>query len=209
MLKGEAMKLNVFLNICVTLTLTFFTHVNAQDWQSLGHQITLEETQDFPGNWSLCPEEIYLALKYCEYDESLKILEFGAGEGTVQLAKLLTNKNIPFEYYSFESSRNFIKQIENVFYYLYALPPLPYNDLREAVKQVEIPELPTFDLVIVDGPHGVSRCEWYAKFKKYTRPGTVLLIDDFSLQRVWRSFRSKFYIHNNYRIQSKPNLENN
>src|SRR5690349_2610845 len=78
--------------------------------------ITLQDTRYFPGDWSLTPEEVYLALKHCTYEKTFKILEFGAGEGTVQLARLLTEKNIPFEYHVFENDPAYLKPIDHVTY---------------------------------------------------------------------------------------------
>jgi hypothetical protein len=109
------------------------------------------------------------------------VLEFGAGESTFQLTKLLTKKNVPFEYHVFENDPLYIKYIDHVTYHYYFLPnvPCPFSEWANIVDQYTMPELPVFDLVIVDGPHGVARAQWYSKFKKYVKPGTVILIDDF------------------------------
>ena len=144
--------------------------------------IKLEETMFFPGNMSLEPEEAYLALKHCSFDKTIKILEFGAGESTNQFAKILTEKQIPFEYHVFENDPSYIKTIENVTFHYYELPKIPFKRSSEwnvHVAKYILPDLPIFDLIIVDGPHGVGRAQWHQKFKKYTRPGTILLIDDF------------------------------
>ena len=145
-------------------------------------EICLNDAQQFPGNWSLAPEEVFCALKYCTYENKLRILEFGAGESTVQLTRLLTKKGIPFEYHVFENDPDYVTHIENVTYHLYDLPSLPFhrcNEWKDVVSRYDLPQLPVFDLIIVDGPHGIARAQWYAKFKKYTKPGTVILIDDF------------------------------
>lgn len=144
--------------------------------------ISLEDAKYFPGNFSLTPEEIYLALKHCSYREKFTILEFGAGESTVQLSKLLTQKHIPFEYHVFENDPLYIKNIGDVHYHYYFLPSIPFHrcsEWNDVVARYTLPDLPNFDLVIVDGPHGVARSQWYSKFKKYTKPGTIILIDDF------------------------------
>jgi predicted O-methyltransferase YrrM len=144
--------------------------------------IALTDTRYFPGDWSLTPEEIYLAIKHSTYKDCFKILEFGAGESTIQLAKLLREKGIPYEYHVFENDPEYIKNIDRVTYHYYFLPSLPFhrcNEWRQSVAGYELPLLPVFDLIIVDGPHGVARAEWYSKIKIYTRPGTVILVDDF------------------------------
>ncbi|MDP1880628.1 MAG: hypothetical protein Q8K60_06785 [Parachlamydiaceae bacterium] len=149
-----------------------------ETWKSI--DMKQNDTKGFPGNYSLNPEEIYRALKFTCYQDSLKILEFGAGEGTAQLTMLLKKKNVSYDYHVFENAVQFVKELDNVTYYLYDLPNNVHcNQWGSAVENIELPILPIFDLIIVDGPHGVSRAKWYCKFKKYTRPGTVILIDDF------------------------------
>jgi hypothetical protein len=144
--------------------------------------VGLEDCQAFPSNMSLAPEEIYYSLKYATYKDNFKILEFGAGEGTVRLVELLQRHKVQYEYHTFENSPNFIFDLPYVIFYYYPLPGVEWHKLyewRPIIQSLEMPDLPTVDLVIVDGPHGVSRADWYAKFKHLTRPGTILLIDDF------------------------------
>jgi hypothetical protein len=144
--------------------------------------VGLEECQDFPSDFSLAPEEIYYSLKYATYKDTFQILEFGAGEGTVRLVELLQKQNIPYEYNTFENCLNFILNLPNVTFHYYPLPDVEWHHLdqwRPFVQSVEMPDLPIADLVIVDGPHGRSRADWYTKFKHLTRPGTIILIDDF------------------------------
>ena len=163
-----------------SISLTTLSVLHASELQTFN--VPIEDCQNFPGNWSLSPEEIFFALKYATFIDTFQILEFGAGEGTVRLSKLLQKHGIPYEYHTFENSQSYLLNLPNVTFHLYALPPAPQGNLAEwcpIVQSVEIPDLPIADLVIVDGPHGVSRAEWYAKFKSLTRPGTIILIDDF------------------------------
>jgi len=145
-------------------------------------KVLLEETQSFPGVWSLLPEEVYIALKYTKYDAVLNVLEFGSGTSTTELSKLFIKKNVPYEYHVFENDINYVQEIEKVFFYLYDLPPsttCDYSTWINPISCIELPSMPCFDLVIVDGPHGIARAQWYSKFKKYTRQGTIILVDDF------------------------------
>jgi hypothetical protein len=145
-------------------------------------EIKLSETKNFSGGFSLAPEEAYIALKHATYRDKFRILEFGSGESTILFTKILKEKNISFEYHVFENDPNYIYEIENVIYHHYDLPNFPFSRCNEwsfYVEKYELPNLPVFDLVIVDGPHGVGRAKWYEKFKKYTKPKTVILIDDF------------------------------
>jgi hypothetical protein len=170
-----------YITIFFCFVSTDFLYVQQND-ENKHIDVVLEDTQYFPGKVSLVPEEIYLALKHCAYLEKIKILEFGAGESTVQLTKLLEKKNIPFEYHVFENDKDYIQNVKGVAYHYYYLPGKDIEDAyqwNDYVAQYDLPQLPVFDLIIVDGPHGVSRALWYEKFKKYTKPGTVILIDDF------------------------------
>lgn len=146
-------------------------------------ELTREDASHFPGWVSLAPEEIFLALKHCQFTDTLNIIEFGAGQGTTLLAELLRSKKVPFEYHTFENDFDYIQNIEGVTYHHYPLPDLPWGEPMRAwtkdIDALEMPQLPTADLIIVDGPHGVARAAWYPKFKPFTKPGTILLIDDF------------------------------
>ncbi len=169
------------INMC-TLLLSMLMIFPAYCFQPIS--ITLDETKNFPGDWSLLPEEIYLALKYTTYSDTLHILEFGAGSGTVELTKLLQKKQIAYNYHAFENDAHYATKLDNVTYHLYQLPRAitpTYAEWSEPIANIVFPvEFPTFDLIIVDGPHGVARSEWYRKFKQYARPGTIILVDDFA-----------------------------
>lgn len=98
------------------------------------------------------------------------------------LVDLLQKHKVPYEYHTFENSLDFIFDLPNVIFHYYPLPEVKWHKLHEwrpIIQSLEMPDLPTADLVIVDGPHGVSRADWYAKFKRFTKPGTIILIDDF------------------------------
>lgn len=123
----------------------------------------------FKSEWSLCPYEIFLALKFCTYENNFKILEFGSGDGTIQLVSVLKNYNINFVYDSFENDSNYAKD-NLVNYHVY--------DIKK-IDDVEILSKQIYDLVIIDGPNGPLRSKWYRKFKNNIRSGTIILIDDF------------------------------
>ncbi len=179
MIKVEAYKIKKWFNFILVLPL-LVCWGRAESWERV--EVPLEQLRAFPGNWSLAPEEIYYALKHCTYKEKLRILEFGAGAGTKALVDVLKAHHIPFEYHSFENDPAYIQELAGVQFHPYSLTPVAWSKVKEwvpEVKRVDLGLLPVFDLILIDGPHGVSRAEWYAKFKPFTRPGTVLLIDDY------------------------------
>ena len=99
--------------------------------------VEITDVAGFPGNWSLASEEVYYALKHCTYEGKLKILEFGAGDGTVRLASLLRRKGIPYEYHSFESDASYIKNIQGVQFHKYELSKVAWSQVRRWVSEVE------------------------------------------------------------------------
>jgi len=128
--------------------------------------ISVDEVKHFPSGWSLSPYSIFLTLKHTTFDSTLNILEFGSGEATRILYDLLTSKNIPFTYTSYEHDSRYATT-NGVSYKMYSLD----NQLFESNE--------IFDIIIVDGPNGVNRYKWYSQFKDNVRDGTIILIDDF------------------------------
>lgn len=167
------------LSACLsTLFVLSQPFLNADDLQHFN--VHLDDCQSFPSNFSLAPEEVYYALKYATYKDTFNVLEFGAGEGTIRLVELLQKQKVPYDYHTFENALEYVFTLPNVTFHYYQLPPVDnLYKWRPVIQSLEMPELPIADLVIVDGPHGVSRADWYAKFKHLTRPGTVIIIDDF------------------------------
>lgn len=144
--------------------------------------VNIEDCQKFPSNWSLAPEEVYYALKYATYKDTFQILEFGAGTGTVCLSELLQKLGVAYEYHTYENCSDFVSDLPHVTFHHYTLPTVQWHELYKwhpAIQALKMAETPIADLVIVDGPHGVARANWYSKFKHLTRPGTIILIDDF------------------------------
>ena len=137
--------------------------------------IKLNDFSKFPGGWSLSPYSIYLACKYATNDGILNVLEFGSGEGTNQLVGLLTSKEITFKYTSIEHDSTYAKT-PNVEYIIY---PLAHNYKPSDIENIQLNLKGIYDLVIVDGPHGVGRAKWYPKIKNFIKEGTIILIDDF------------------------------
>lgn len=142
--------------------------------------LQIEDFSDFKGLWGLTPYEIFIALKNTTYKDKLNILEFGSGDGTTNLVNLLNKKLVPFNYISVENDKNFATT-ENVNYIMYDLPidvNSSYDEYLLDKVNLKLDDT-IFDLVIVDGPHGVGRSRWYQKFKNNTREGTIILVDDF------------------------------
>ena len=140
------------------------------------NNFTLEEFSKFSGGWSLSPYSIYLAMKHVNLiDNKINILEFGSGDGTKKLVEFLKSKSIDFDYVSVEHDKHYAESPE-VEYILYKIP---YDYTPIHIDSVELNLNKTFDLVIIDGPHGVGRANWYKKIQKNVKNNTIILIDDF------------------------------
>jgi hypothetical protein len=139
-------------------------------WDTIEPEITLEEASKyFTGGWSYHPAQMMAALNNVVFDNTLRILEFGAGKGTLGLVNLLTDRGIPFEYVSYENNPAYIPKTDKVKFIMY--DEFPAN-------LAEVPFLA--DLILVDGPNGVSRIKWYPLIREIWYLHTVLVIDDFS-----------------------------
>ena len=136
----------------------------------------IEDFKNFIGGWSLSPYAIFLSLKYTNFGENkINILEFGSGDGTIKLINFLKSKNIEFDYTSVEHDINYqvSKEVKYIIY------DLPKNYDPSHIENINLNLDKKYDLIIVDGPHGVGRSKWYKKFKDNVKDGTIVLVDDF------------------------------
>ena len=111
--------------------------------------------------------EMCEALRAVTYNSRLYILEIGGGAGTRALLQLLREKKLLFTYVVYENNPDYLVddlEVETVLW-------------REFPETLRHPH--TYDLVIVDGPHGVTREKWYPLLKPRVREGTIIAIDDF------------------------------
>ena len=154
-------------------------------------QVEINDFSNFKGGWGLAPFEIYLTIKHVEFNDVLNILEFGSGDGTTNLVNLLKLKNVIFDYTSIEHDEAYAKT-PDVKYHLYNLNN---NYVSEDITKVTLELDKTYDLVIVDGPHGVGRANWYSKFKKNVRNGTIILVDDFHHYKEFGEELDKHFIY--------------
>jgi hypothetical protein len=125
------------------------------------------ECAAFTGGMSICSLAMANALSAVEFDDRLRILELGSGAGTQALVNLLDKLVVPFEYQAYENDPLFVCSDSRVHTTLWDGANFPKSIGGQ------------FDFVIVDGPNGKTRAEWYPLLKSVVTPGTVLLIDDY------------------------------
>ena len=143
--------------------------------------VTTEECANFPGGWSLNQEQMISALSNVSYDNKLRVLEFGSGEGTYVLARILTRRGIDFDYVAYETDEDYACTHPAVKTIMYSPDEFP-TELHEGI----------YDLVVIDGPTGKCRTKWYPLLRDHVREGTIVLIDDF---RHFPEFASEFRRH--------------
>jgi hypothetical protein len=124
------------------------------------------ECSAFPGGWSVNPEQMYLALKHLTYHKAINVLEMGSGEGTTALVALLDKKKVPYSYTAYENDKAYASKSNNV-----------RTIMWSAFPNRVVPGI--FDLIIIDGPHGVSRIKWYPLLRRNVRKGTIIVVDDY------------------------------
>lgn len=139
----------------------------------------MELTYNFSGGWSYTQKEMTELFKFINFDlikenNSYNILEFGSGESSIKIAELFNNID-NFIYYTYESDNSYIQTHDKIKTILY-----DENNIQNLNLEDNIDTNILFDLVLVDGPHGETRQNWYNKFKKYVKTGTIILVDDFN-----------------------------
>lgn len=128
------------------------------------HSFDIIRDVSFTGGWSYTQKEMNELFKYTK--PGLKILEFGAGDSTAKIYKLLH----PSLYYVYETDKKYIPINDFIKVFI-------YEDVESTV--LDHGEL-TFDLVLIDGPNGETRKYWFSKIQKCVHSGTILLVDDFN-----------------------------
>jgi len=128
--------------------------------------ITESECSVFKGRWSLKPAQVFPALRAVTYSSTLRVIEFGAGIGTHDMFNLLQSKVPKLSYTSYENNPDYVCDNSGVFTVLWDTFP---SDLVGDI----------YDFVIIDGPNGRQRINWYPMLVKHTAPGTIMLIDDY------------------------------
>ena len=128
----------------------------------------------FVGGWSYVGESLFQACNSLNIADtnSLSVLEFGCGDSTVKLHGILKNRlpDLKILYDCYENNPSFAILHPNIICTLY------HKDNIDAVALSSR----KYDLVLIDGPHGVDRMKWYSKVTDVIREGTVVLIDDWN-----------------------------
>ena len=117
--------------------------------------------------WSYCSEQILQFEKELIESDSINIVEFGAGDSSIKIYEYLATKYKNISYLCYETDSRWVPNHEHI-----------KSNIYVSVKDVKL-ENEKYDLILVDGPTGVTRKFWYEKLKPVTKSGTIIHIDDY------------------------------
>lgn len=121
----------------------------------------------FQGGWSYSPEEIKSIYFLLPKQKNLNVLEFGAGDSSIKLYNLLS-KVYEVNYDVYESNSNYEVKHHNIKCFIYNENDILNLDIGNK----------KYDLILIDGPTGISRKYWYSKITNNIKNGSIILIDD-------------------------------
>lgn len=148
-----------------------------------------DDVMQFVGGWSYTPNEIRDFLKYISPRETYNVLEFGSGKSTRILYDIIERYCQHIYYDTYETDESYRVVHKNVNTILY--------DINQ-IDQLNIPDK-IYDIVLIDGPHGVSRSKWYSKIRNNISYNTIMLIDDYN---HYTEFETELNRNYNYTILS-------
>ena len=117
--------------------------------------------------WSYCSEQILQFENNLNKTDFLEIIEFGAGDSSIKIYDYFCQKYKNIVYTCYENDNRWMFKHDKIKLILY-----------DFVENVNL-ENKKYDLILVDGPTGVSRKFWYKKIKNIVKSGSILHIDDY------------------------------
>jgi hypothetical protein len=145
--------------------------------------------KQFEGGWSYSPNEMREFLKFLTIRDSYRVLEFGAGKSTSILYDVIHKYCKTIEYDTFEHDPQYKVTYKNVNTIMYD---------TENIDNVIIPNK-LYDIILIDGPHGLLRSKWYYKIRNHLDYNTIMLIDDYN---HFPEFETELNKHFNYTVLS-------
>lgn len=128
----------------------------------------VNKTLKLNSGWSYCTEQILELVPYLPINTTeLSVLEFGAGDSSDKIFTFLREKYENLKYCCYETNNRWAPNNSNI-------EVVMYNKVEDVVLKDEY-----YDLILVDGPTGVTRKYWYEKLKNVVKDGTVIHIDDY------------------------------
>lgn len=128
--------------------------------------------EDFAGGWSYTPAEMTALFTHLrpEPGQTFRVLEFGCGNSTVKMYDYLRARCAAVVYDAYETAPEYAVEHPVIRTHMY--------DAANIAAVVLPPQV--YDLILIDGPTGHARCQWFEKLHGHVHAGTVLLVDDFN-----------------------------
>lgn len=155
----------------------------------------------FNSGWSYSNLEMTELFKHIDLNishDSYNILEFGGGDSSLKIYNLFKNVK-KINYFLFESNAYYLPSKKELFYILL----YDENNLENIIFNEHINVEIKFDLVLIDGPNGEKRKNWYNKIKNNIKLGTIILVDDFN---HFSSFGEELDKNYDYELLSYSNI---
>lgn len=127
------------------------------------------------GGFAYSPEQIEELEPWLLKGDSIRVLELGAGDSSVKLCEGLKSKYKNVKYVCYETSEQWAPKHDNIEVRLHT-----NEQLKAHAPAVQLGEDEIYDFILVDGPTGVIRWQWYALIKDHAAPGAIIHIDDYS-----------------------------
>tara|TARA_B000000557_G_scaffold262370_1_gene263040 strand:+ start:1215 stop:1706 length:492 start_codon:yes stop_codon:yes gene_type:complete len=122
---------------------------------------------ELKSGYSYCSEQILQFINDINNNESINILEFGAGDSSIKIYKYLQQIYKKINYTCYETDINWVPKFDYI-------NTIIYRNVENVILPVS-----KYDLILVDGPTGITRKFWYEKIKSVTKSGTIVHIDDY------------------------------
>jgi len=117
--------------------------------------------------WAYCSEQILQFMPDLLKGEKINIIEFGAGDSSIKIYEYMNQMYNHVSYLCYETSLKWVPNHPDI-------EAIIYNNVAEVSLRNQ-----KYDLVLIDGPTGVTRKFWYEKLYNIVEPGTVVHIDDY------------------------------
>tara|TARA_R110000744_G_scaffold338824_1_gene444050 strand:- start:1255 stop:1752 length:498 start_codon:yes stop_codon:yes gene_type:complete len=119
------------------------------------------------GGWAYCSDQITQFIPDLTKTKKLNVIEFGAGDSSIKIYEHINQIYDDISYLCYETSNYWAPNHLNV-------EVIMYQEVTDVVLREQ-----KYDLVLVDGPTGITRKFWYEKLKNIVKPGTIIHIDDY------------------------------
>lgn len=143
------------------------------------------------GTNSMTPEQVSELGTILPNQDSISVLEFGAGPTTTLLHEALKTKYSKVKYVTYETNKFYAPKNPEI--------DVVMHTVEELINgKITLDEKEKYDLIIVDGPDGELRKYWYPLFKNNVKNGTVVHIDDAFHYPSFESEFKKYFTNTKY-----------